>query len=199
MRIKRITKNTVYPLIFLVVAAFCVGSAWAHCDRINGPVADDAREALETKKFEVAAKWVGKEQEKKLRTVYEETLPVFQMGGKARNLAEQYFIETTIRLHRAAEGFPYTGVKPASPLPEDIAAAEKALDTGNLEPVSNLLASEMRTKLQDLFKQVREAKKHKQQSLSAGREWVDAYVRYVIYVHGLYQTIQAGPEHGVGE
>jgi hypothetical protein len=28
---------------------------------------------------------------------------------------------------------------------------------------------------------------------------VDAYVKYVIYVHGLHQTIQAGPAHGVGE
>ena len=146
MLIRRTMETIVYPFIFLLVAVFCAGSAWAHCDRINGPVADDARAALATEKFEAAAKWVGKEQEKELRTVYKETLPVFQMEGKARDLAEQYFIETTIRLHRMAEGFPYTGVKPASPPPEDIAAAENALDTGNIEPVSNLLASEMRTK-----------------------------------------------------
>jgi transcriptional regulator with XRE-family HTH domain len=26
-----------------------------------------------------------------------------------------------------------------------------------------------------------------------------AYVKYIVYVHGLYQKIQAGPAHGVGD
>jgi len=42
-------------------------------------------------------------------------------------------------------------------------------------------------------------KNYKGENVEAGREWVDAYVKYVIYVNGLYKTIQAGPAHGVGE
>jgi hypothetical protein len=108
-------------------------------------------------------------------------------------------METAVRLHRQAEGMTYTGLKPAQQLPEDIAKAEKALQTGNLKPVTTLLTETMQSKLQDVFDAAYNAKQNKEDSLEAGREWADAYVKYVIYVHGLYKTIQAGPAHGVGE
>ena len=108
-------------------------------------------------------------------------------------------METAVRLHRQAEGMTYTGLKPEQPLPEDIAKAEKALQTGDLSPVTKLLTEAMQTKLQDVFAAAYDAKQNKEDSLQAGREWADAYVKYVIYVHGLYKTIQAGPAHGVGE
>ena len=108
-------------------------------------------------------------------------------------------METAVRLHRQAEGMTYTCLKPEQPLPEDIAKAEKALQTGNLNPVTALLTDTMQSKLQDVFAAAYDAKQNKEDSLQAGREWADAYVKYVIYVHGLYKTIQAGPAHGVGE
>ena len=114
-------------------------------------------------------------------------------------LSEQYFMEIAVRLHREAEGMTYTGLKPAQPLPKDIAKAEKALETGNIDPVSNMLATEMEKKLQHVFERANKARQNKDKSLEAGREWADAYVKYVIYVHGLYKTIQAWPAHGVGE
>lgn len=54
-------------------------------------------------------------------------------------------------------------------------------------------------KLKHIFEKARTAGQDKDKSLKAGRKWADAYVKYVIYVHGLYKTIQAGPAHGVGE
>ncbi len=97
------------------------------------------------------------------------------------------------------KGMPYTGLKPAQPLPPVLASAEKALQTGDMGPLSGLLADEMHQELERLFVKAREAKKHKDENLAAGREWADAYVKYVIYVHGLYKTIKAGPAHGAGE
>lgn len=44
-----------------------------------------------------------------------------------------------------------------------------------------------------------EARKDKDQSVASGREWVDQYVKYIGYFHKLYQTIEKGPPHGVGE
>lgn len=174
-------------------------TGWAHCDTESGPVAVDARKALETGTFKTVAIWVGEEQSDELRSAFDQSLPVYQMGGKAAKLAEQYFMETAVRLHRQAEGFPYTGLKPAQPLPLDVATAERALETGDIEPVLELLEAELRKKVTALFDEARAARKEKEKSLDAGREWADAYVEYVIYVHGLYKTIKAGPEHGVGE
>lgn len=184
-----------------IAALFAVSSgiAWAHCDTESGPVAVDARMALETGEYAAVAIWVGDDQNEELRVTFDQCLPVYQMGGKAKALAERHFMETAVRLHRQAEGFPYTGLKPAQPLPPDVAAAERALETGDLQPVSKLLQVEIEKKLTTLFDQARTAREKKDMNLAAGRHWADSYVKYVIYVHGLHQTIQAGPKHGVGE
>ncbi|MEJ2033161.1 MAG: DUF6448 family protein [Deltaproteobacteria bacterium] len=185
----------------VVIGLFAVstGVAWAHCDTESGPVAVAARKALETGKFTPVAIWVGKDQDDELRSTFDQCLPVYHMGGKAKALAERHFMETAVRLHRQAEGFPWAGLKPAQPLPADVAAAERALETGDLDPVSKLLQAELEKELTTLFSQARKTRENKDKNLAAGREWADAYVKYVIYVHGLYQTIQAGPKHGVGE
>lgn len=192
-------KSTFCCWLTAVLAVALPLAAWAHCDTESGPVAVDARQALEDDDFRAVAIWVGEKQNDELRSAFGQTLPVYQMGGKAAELAEQYFTETAVRLHRQAEGLPYTGLKPAQPLPPDVAAAERTLETGDPAEVLELLETELKKKLTVLFDDARAAQKDKDKSLENGREWADAYVKYVIYVHGLYKTINAGPEHGVGE
>lgn len=184
---------------FLFTGLLASQTAEAHCDRVNGPVAKDARKALETGDPAEALIWVGEEQEEELRSAFEQSLDVYETGGESRELAERYFMETTVRLHRQAEGMPYTGLKPAQPGSEDIQVAEEALDTGNLDPVTDLLAREIEKKTAELYQAAMKAKDRKNESVSSGREWADAYVRYIVYVHSLYGTIQEGPPHGVGE
>lgn len=192
-------KTVLLSVICLFTLTLGAAKAMAHCDAKNGPVASDARNALASGDFQTVAIWVGEKQHEELRSAFDQALPVYKTGGKAKELATQYFMETAVRLHRQAEGMTYTGLKPAQQLPEDIAKAEKALQTGNLKPVTTLLTETMQSKLQDVFDAAYNAKQNKEDSLEAGREWADAYVKYVIYVHGLYKTIQAGPAHGVGE
>ncbi len=91
-----------------------------------------------------------------------------------------YFMETAVRLHRAAEGMPFTGLKPASPNPTDIEKAEKALVTGNIDPLQTLLKEELDNETSKWFKKALEAKKNKGKSLEAGRRWVDSYVKYIV-------------------
>ncbi len=182
-----------------LVVVFDPGRAGAHCDRVSGPVAVAARQAVKSGDFKTAAIWVSEEQSKELRSAFDTSLEVYKMGGKAGELAEQYFMETTVRLHREAEGFPYEGLKPAQPPSRDIAVAESALTSGELDLVLDLLNAEIEQELEEIFQEVRTAEKNKSRSLEAGREWADAYVRYITYVHGIHQAIQAGPEHGVGK
>ncbi len=171
----------------------------AHCDTENGPVAVAARTALKTGAFDGIVIWVGEAQQKELHARFDEARTVYGMGGQAKKLAERYFMETAVRLHREAEGMTYTGLKPARPLPPDIAKAEETLETGNLKPLTDLLTRQMQEATEKWFHEARQAKRaYDGRDVEAGRRWVDNYVKYVIYVHGLYETIQAGPAHGVG-
>lgn len=200
MRTKTVFKTAIFFSVAGIMTLFPgAATALAHCDAENGPVAVDAREALAEDDFEEVAIWVGEKQHQELRAAFDQVISVYEKGGKAGELAEQYFMETAVRLHREAEGMSYTGLKPPRELPEDIAAAEKALETGDIDPVINMLSTEMRKKLAHVFENARKAGQKKDKSLEAGRKWADAYVKYVIYVHGLYQKIQTGPAHGVGE
>lgn len=184
-------------LVLLGLLLFMPGFALAHCDRENGPVAMAAKEALDTGDMEKVLIWVGKEQEQELEEKFRQSLAVYNIGGDSRELAKKYFMETAVRLHREAEGMPFSGLKPASSNPVDIEVAEKALETGNLEPVKRLFTEKIQEEISKWFEQVLIAKKNKGTSVAAGREWADNYVRYITYIHKLYQTIQAGPPHGV--
>lgn len=191
-------KKIFYVLLaVIIVVSVFVATVYAHCDTISGPVAVAAGKALESGEIKLAQIWVGQSQEKELKERFRECLSVRKMGGEAKELADKYFIETVIRLHRQAEGMPFTGVKPAQPLPPDVAAAEKALETGDIKIVTDLLSEEIQSGVQKWFDQAMQAKKHKDESIESGREWVDAYVKYVVYVHGLHLQIKAGPQHGV--
>ncbi len=173
----------------------------AHCDRVNGPVAKAARKALETEKLKPASIWVGEKQEAELKAKFENSLKAYREGGPGREVAEKYFMSEAVRLHRAAEGMAFTGLKPASELSLDLEIAEKARETGDVQPVIDLLSEELAREVEKWFNKTRQAKQkmETEESLEAGREWADAYVKYIIYVHKLYQKIKAGPPHGVGE
>lgn len=191
-------RRTTVAVAGAVVLIGFVGLAQAHCDTLEGPVAVAARQALDKGDLQPIQIWVGQEQEKELRERFRQSLDVRKLGGEAKAMADLYFIETAVRLHRAAEGMPYTGLKPAEEHP-DIHAAEQALETGDIRPVVELLVAELRAQVGKWFDQARHARQNKDRSVAAGREYVDAYVKYVTFVHGLHQSIHAGPEHGVDE
>lgn len=186
--------------LFLVAATLAAPAvARAHCDRLDGPVAEPAREALGSGRFELLQIWVAEPQEAELRDAFEMALRARDDGPEARKLAERYTIETAVRLHRQAEGMTYEGVAPAGmELPKDIRLADQVLEAGDVEPILTLLSHEVHQKVSELYERARAARAHRHESVQAGREWVDAYVRYVVFVHGLQQTIESGPEHGVG-
>ncbi len=113
-------------------------------------------------------------------------------------MADRYFIETAIRLHRAAEDMPFTGVQPAGEPAPDIVAAEQALEEGDLAIVTDYLDQQIADEVGEWFANARDASANKDASVEAGRDWVDAYVKYVVFVHKLAGAIEAGPPHGVG-
>lgn len=87
-------------------------NAFAHCDTLDGPVVQAARIALEKGDVRALVKWVQADDEKEIRVAFQKTLAVRAKGAEAKELADMYFFETLVRIHRAGEGAPYTGLKP---------------------------------------------------------------------------------------
>jgi len=72
-----------------------------------------ARKALDTNNVNLVLVWVQKKDDADIRKQFEKTVAVRKAGGQAKELADMYFFETLVRIHRAGEGAGYTGLKPA--------------------------------------------------------------------------------------
>ena len=100
--------------------------ASAHCDTLDGPVIQDARKAIAARDITPVLKWVKAKDEKAVRAAFKKVL-----AGKGKNpeAAEQSFFTTLVRIHRAGEGAPFSGLKPAGAVEPAVAEADKALAT----------------------------------------------------------------------
>jgi len=171
--------------------------ALSHCDTMDGPVVQAAKVALERKEVTPVLRWVTKDGEAEVKAAFAKSLAVRTKGVEARELADQYFFETLLRVHRAGEGEPFTGLKPAGTDPGPVVTeADKALETGSADKVIKLVADEAAAGIRQRFAEVREKKRHADESVDAGREFVAAYVEYVHYAEGLHETAQgSGAPH----
>ena len=189
---------------FLAVAVlgawlFTPNVVWAHCDTLDGPVVVEAKSALEKGDVTPLLKWVTKEYEAEIKAAFKKTLAVRARAPEAKELADMYFFETLVRIHRAGEGAPYTGLKPAGHVEPPVAAADKAIEVGSVDELAKNIGQAAEKAVKERFERLMDARKHKDESVEAGRKYVDAYVIFVHYVEGLHNTIQAGGAHGHGE
>ena len=183
-------------LLALALVALGPRPASAHCDALDGPVVKAAQRALESGKLHPVLAWVQAKDEAEIRAAFEKTLAVRKLAPEARELADQFFYETLVRVHRASEGAPYTGLKPAGSVNDPaLLAADQALDTGKLEPVSDLLVERVKAGLAERFAHLRSLEAPGE-DIAKGREWVEAYVDYIHYVVGIHQAATGhGSEH----
>ncbi|HWD21924.1 MAG TPA: DUF6448 family protein [Burkholderiales bacterium] len=184
-------RNTAVAAFSLLAALGWVAPAQAHCDTLDGPVVSAGRQALDTGNVNLALIWVQERDEAELRRAFEKASVARKAGGAARDLAETYFYETLVRVHRAGEGAPYTGLKPAGEIEPPIAAADKALASGKLQPVGKLVTQRLEQGLHKEFDAVSSKKGYRPDDVAAGREFVNAYVEYVHYVERLYDAAGA--------
>jgi hypothetical protein len=185
----------------VAVLSFGATSVSAHCDGMDGPVVKAAQKALETNNVNLVLIWIPKESEAEITKAFAKTVAVRKLGGEARELADTWLFETLVRIHRAGEGEPYTGLKPAGrDLGPAIPAADKAVETGNIEPVLKLFKETEHKGLRERFAEVVTKQKYDKDNVEAGREFVHAYVIFIHHVDGLYQAANpSGPggcEHG---
>ena len=191
MKPRRIFGGT--RVMVAVLAALALGwtaPASAHCDTLDGPVVAAARQALDTGNVNLVLIWVQKRDDAEIRNHFQKTLAVRKAGAQARELADMYFFETLVRLHRAGEGAGYTGLKPAGKIAPPIAAADKSLESGKLEGVAKLVSERMEQGLHRHFEDMMKKKKYNPNDVAAGRAFASAYVEYTHYVERLYDAAE---------
>jgi hypothetical protein len=165
--------------------------ARAHCDTMTGPVITTAKAALEKGDVTPVLKWVKKPNEMEIKDAFAQTLAVRKQSPAAKELADRYFFETLVRVHRAGEGAPYIGLQPAGAVEPGIEAADKALDTGKIDDLVKATTDEIAAGIRQRFARVLTTQKDADKSVAAGREYVEAYVEFVHYVERLHEATEA--------
>ena len=129
-----------------IISAVAVGvllfpkTASAHCDTPDGPVIIDGKKSLESGDIDLSLKWITAEYEAELKHAFDLCRDVRGLSDNARKVADHHFLETLVRLHRAGEGAPYTGIKPAgSEMSPVIAAADESMETRSIEKLLPLI------------------------------------------------------------
>lgn len=171
----------------------------AHCDGIDGPVVIDAKKAIETENVDLVLIWVMEEYEDEIKDAFNKTLQVRKQSPEAQELADMYFFETLVRVHRQGEGAPYTGLKPAGrDLGPAITLADASIEKESLKELYELLTSNIHDGLHLYYDNVLRKKNFDKDNVDAGREFVESYVEFVHYVKAIYEsakTINAGHGH----
>jgi hypothetical protein len=167
-----------------------------HCDSLDGPVVAAARQALEAGEVELVLPFVPADGDAEIRAAFDRVLPIRDSGTEAWETAQLWFFETVVRVHRAGEGAPYTGLKPAGlSVGPVIPLAERAIETGSSEQLADFLADVLRHQLKYRLDEVHDLSAHRTQSLDDERRYVQAMLGLQVYSHHLYEAMIATGHH----
>ncbi len=191
-----VKKNLIYgAIIFISLSGLAISGlnyAYAHCDTLDGPVMEDAKTALQKGEVTPVLKWVKKESEPEIRAAFEKALTGRKLN---QDTADMEFFETLVRIHRAGEGAPFTGLKPSGSVEPIIAEADKALETGSVDDLTQEMSKHLADDINERFERALQLRKDKDESVEAGREYVEAYVEYVHYMESLHKAVAGKGGH----
>lgn len=196
MRISRTTKNISAAALLALALLALPSRAYAHCDTMDGPVVTAAQKALATGELEPMLIWIRKQDEPEIRHAFEHVQRVRALGGDAATLADRFFFETVVRIHREGEGEPYTGLKPAGTDPgRAVPAADRALESGSVAELRQALHAMVDARLEEYFAAAQRKRAFTPADVAAGREYVAAYVQLMHFAE-LLEALASGDVHG---
>lgn len=167
-----------------------------HCDTLDGPVVTAARAALDADDVDQALPYVPAEAEDEVRAAFELARRARLEGETSREVADLYFFDVVVRVHRHSEGEPHTGLKPAGlDVGPVIPLAEHAADTGDTGPLLSLLRDELERRVNHRCEHARSLATQIDQGVPAARAATSARLGLLVWSHGLHAAMQADP-HG---
>lgn len=188
----------VSAVVVLFSSLLFAGNVFAHCDSMAGPVVKAAQEALRTGNVNLVLIWVQKTDEAEVKNKFQQALAVRKLNPQARELADNYFFETIVRLHRAGEGEPYTGLKPlGTDLGPVIPVADESLTAGSADKLLKLFPAATHAEIETRLRTALRERSFKADDVEAGRAYVKAYITFMHYVEELYEQKAAGAKNKV--
>jgi hypothetical protein len=195
MRISQVIRTTALAAALALCALVLPGRVYAHCDTMDGPVVIGAEQALSSGDLEPMLIWVREQDEPEIRAAFEHVRRVRTLGGDAATLADRFFFETVVRLHREGEGEPYTGLKPAgTDVGPAVSAGDRALESGSVEEFRHLLHAMVDARLDELFVEAHRKRGFAPADVAAGRKYIEAYVQ-LMHFGELLEALASGPSH----
>lgn len=169
-----------------------------HCDSLDGPVVTVARQALDREDVALVLPYVTATAEAEVSSAFDRTIKARAQGEEAREVADLWFFETVVRLHRAGEGAPYTGLKPAGlEVGPVIPVAEQAIEDEDPTALVDLLTGLVRDQALHRFHEMLDLRQEAADDVAAARRHVTAMLGLQVWAHQLARAAQATP-HGEG-
>ncbi|MCP4217047.1 MAG: hypothetical protein GY765_20535 [bacterium] len=185
-------------LIGFLMLAFLVSlpqAVSAHCDSMDGPVLITAAKALKAGDVTLVLHWVRPSDEAEIKSVFAKTMEVRKTSATAKELADTFFFETLVRIHRDGEGAPYTGIKPAGGIEPAVMKADSSLEKGSIDSLAGSIAAKVERGIRIRFAEALKKQEAAGNDLRKKREAVAAYVEYVHFVEGINTIASAGSGH----
>lgn len=159
---------------------------------MDGPVVKAAKAALDQNDVELILPFVPESAEEEVRSAFDKTMAARREGPVAQEVGDRYFFDTVVRLHRAGEGAPFTGVKPAGgDFGPVIPLAEEAIATGSIDNLDTFLSAQLHRQLQSRLERIRALAGGK--TTAERREYTEAMLGLQVYSHHLFKNMQWNP------
>jgi hypothetical protein len=169
-----------------------------HCDSLDGPVVVAARQALEAGRVDLVLPFVPGDGEVEVTRAFQETMALRGLSPEVAAFADRWFFENVVRIHRAGEGAPYTGLQPAGlDIGPVIPLAERALETGSPDELVGVLHDVITEQVKHRLDHALRLRPDVDAGVPQAREYVEAMLGLQVWSHKLYLAALA-PAHGGG-
>jgi hypothetical protein len=171
-----------------------------HCDSLDGPVVRAARRALGEEDVTLVLPFVPKTGEKDVTELFHKVLHARKADPVSREVADEHFFDTVVRLHRAGEGAPFTGLKPAGlDVGPVIPVAEHAAESGESHALEEVLVSVVRSEVKRRLRHLAHLRPEAGHGVDHAREYVKASLGLQVWAHGLYTAARTEPHAAAHE
>ncbi|WP_414470254.1 DUF6448 family protein [Methanobacterium sp. ACI-7] len=162
-----------------------------HCDTLDGPVVNAAKIALKMENINYILPFIPQAAENELKKAFEKAINVRKLSKEAGELADYWFFETAVRLHRKGEGKPFEGLKAAGldwgPV---VPKAEKSIENKDPGEVIGFLTNVLEDEIQKKFQKAILLKDYDANDVCNAREYVNAMLDFVLFSHHLYKYMK---------
>ena len=164
-----------------------------YIDSMDGPVVKAAEKALDMGDVKYVLPYVSPEDEEEIKDSFEKAIMVRELSADAAELADYWFFETTVRLHRKEEEKTYTGLKSAGtdwgPI---IPKIDLAIETENIDELLNFILNFIREDIKSRFDDLLYKKDYDQDEVDDARDYINTREEFIEYTRKFYEYVEKG-------